>query len=264
MTTYIHGTSKEEQRRLSILNEITNSSFVRFLGDLSNKKVCDLGCGTGNLIFDIAKKYPDAKITGLEISEDQIKIAKEVNIKNETVTLVTADVSENTLPEDHFDVTYCRYLLEHVSDPKVVAAEMIRITKSGGFIKNQENDLNNVIYYPDIPGHETVMQAFCDLQIKMGGDPFVGRKLFDIFKAAGAMDIELSFEPEIYTEDDPERYRAWIENARSILLGARDDLLSHNLVDIETFDGVIDTMSERIERPKGVALFYWNRVSCSK
>ena len=148
MTTYVHGTSIEEQRRLSILNEITNSSFIRFLGNLNNKKVCDLGCGTGNLIFDIAKKYPDAKITGLEISEDQINIAKEVNIKNENVTLVKSDVLENTLPDDHFDVTYCRYLLEHVSDPKAVAAEMIRITKPGGRIKNQENDLNNVIYYP--------------------------------------------------------------------------------------------------------------------
>ncbi len=264
MTTYIHGTSNEEQRRLSKLNEITNSSFISFLGDLSTKKVCDFGCGTGNLIFDIAKKYPDAKITGLEISEDQLNIAKEKNIENENVILVTADVLKNTLPDDHFDVTYCRYLLEHVSDPVKVAAEMIRVTKRGGKINNQENDLNNVIYYPDIPGHDLIMEGFCDLQVRMGGDPFIGRKLFDIFKAAGAKDIELSFEPEIYTEDDPERYRAWIENARTILLGAKDDLISQKMVDGKTFDGVIKMMSERIEQPKGVALFYWNRISCSK
>ena len=44
---YIHGTNKREQERLAGLNEITNNSFIDFLGDLSNKKICDFGCGLG-------------------------------------------------------------------------------------------------------------------------------------------------------------------------------------------------------------------------
>ncbi len=261
---YIHGTSEKEQERLSLLSRITNGSFIRFLGDLSAKHVCDFGCGTGALIADIAGAYPGAKITGLEISADQLRRARETLGDNRNVTLILADATKNELPDSTFDLTCCRYLLEHVSDPVEAARQMLRITKPGGVLACQENDLHNVLYWPPIDGMDRLMEQFCRLQVGLSGDPFVGRKLFDIFKKAGASDIALSFEPEIYTEDEPDGYRAWLSNAHDILLGARDNLTGRRMIEQAEIDAALTEMRNRIERPNGVALFYWNRIKARK
>ena len=58
MQDYIHGTSDAERQRLDLLNRITNESFIDYLGDLSDKKICDFGCGVGTLAAAIAERFP--------------------------------------------------------------------------------------------------------------------------------------------------------------------------------------------------------------
>lgn len=261
---YIHGTSAKEQRRLDLLSRITNDSFVGFLGDLSGKLVCDFGCGTAALIADISVLYPDTRITGLEISTDQLCRAREVTRNNQNVTLILTDATKNDCADSTFDLTYCRYLLEHVANPVQAVGQMLRITKPGGVLACQENDLHNILYWPPIDGHDLLIEQFCRLQIELSGDPFIGRKLFTIFRQAGAADITLTLEPEIYTEDRPEGYRAWLANAHDILRGARDALIDRQMVRPSHIDTVLDEMKRRIEHPNGVALFYWNRIKAIK
>jgi SAM-dependent methyltransferase len=261
---YIHGTSPQEQTRLDGLNRITNKSFIDYLGDGRDLRICDFGCGLGILVNDMATKYPSAEIVGLEISADQYQEAARIHQDRANVTLIQTDVLKSDLPENYFDITYCRYLLEHVPDPVAVVREMARVTKPDGKVVSQENDLYNVIYHPPIDGHDQVMDQFCGLQIEMGGAPFIGRELFDIYKSAGVKQIELSYAPEIYTEDEPENYRAWLANALSIFGGVRDELLGRGMIDEMTFDGVCNAFRDRIAKPRGVALFHWNRITGRK
>jgi ubiquinone/menaquinone biosynthesis C-methylase UbiE len=265
---YIHGTAKEEQGRLRLLNSITNGSFIDFLGasleNIDGTKIADFGCGTGDLISDIAGRYKGTEITGVEISKAQYDEAVAKNGGSPNVTLINSDVLKSGLKDNSFDLCYCRYLLEHVPDPASVVREMLRVVKPGGTVKAQENDLAVVFYYPDVEGIDAVYREFCALQVELGGDPFIGRKLFDIFKKAGAREITLTYEPEIYTEDDPERYRAWVTNALNIYQGAREGMLERGNIDEADVDRVLDILAGRIERPEGVSLFHWNRVSAKK
>jgi ubiquinone/menaquinone biosynthesis C-methylase UbiE len=261
---YIHGDSGPEQHRLSLLNTMTNDSFIRYLGVEDGFEVCDLGCGLGNLMTDIARVSPSARITGVEISERQYASALRNVEGHDSIRVVNRDLFENGLPDNHFDITYCRYVLEHVPDPVRAVWEMSRVTKPGGLVISQENDLRNVLYYPDIQGMDTVMKALCRLQKTLGGDPYVGRKLFDIYRRASLDRIQLSYEPEIHTEDDPEDYRAWMENALGILVGARSDMVDRGLVEAAAIERVCHAMKMRIERPAGVALFHWNRIKARK
>ena len=77
-------------------------------------------------------------------------------------------------------------------------------------------------------------------------------------------DIELSIEPEIYTESKPGKYRAWLQNSLNIFLGARDELVRRNMIDAQTFDNVCAGFRQRIQSPTGVSLFHWDRVSGRK
>jgi ubiquinone/menaquinone biosynthesis C-methylase UbiE len=249
---------------LSKLNAMTNASFIRYLGLSNGLQICDFGCGLGNLMIDITQLYPSVHITGLEISERQYQTARANTQNDHHIMVINTDIFRNNLPDDYFDITYCRYVLEHVKDPLKAVKEMVRVTKPGGMVVSQENDLHNVLYYPEIGGMEWVMKQFCQLQKILGGDPYIGRKLFDIYHEASLQDIQLAYEPEIYTENDRESYRAWMENSLNILLGAKEELIDRNLIEEQIIETVCDIMRRRIKEPKGVALFHWNRVKGRK
>src|SRR5260221_218765 len=125
---YIHGTHPSEQERLSKLGDLTDEAYLRFLEYSSNSCVLDVGSGLGNLAWMLAKKIPHGHVWGVEQSPEQLSKAKP-----DLPNLHFQQADAHTLPfeDDRFDVTYCRYLLEHVSNPLRVLQEMRRVLKPG-------------------------------------------------------------------------------------------------------------------------------------
>jgi len=69
--------------------------FTAFgFGDIQDKKVVDLGCGTG--IFSFGAKIANAKeVVGIDIDEQAIKIAKDYAEKNkDDIEFITKDVKD--------------------------------------------------------------------------------------------------------------------------------------------------------------------------
>jgi len=261
---YIHGTDTEEQDRLAKLNELTNKSFIEYLGDLDNLNVCDFGCGLGLVVRDIADKFDGVKVTGLEISEEQIEKARMNNSGLDNVELIHTDVMKNNISDNTFDVTYCRYVLEHLENPVEAIEEMLRITKPGGRIICQENDLYNGLIYPEITGYAELRKKLCDLQIEFNGDPYIGRKLYTIMKEGGAEDISIDLAPEIHTADDTDGHILWLNNIHRILMDVRSDFIEKEYTTEKNFDEVCTRILERIEKPEGACLFQWNRATAYK
>lgn len=58
-------------------------NIINFLKINSNIKILDLGCGSGYLTFEIAKRFPNVEIIGLDIVtntlNENIKIANDLN-----------------------------------------------------------------------------------------------------------------------------------------------------------------------------------------
>jgi SAM-dependent methyltransferase len=263
-TAYIHGTAENERARLDDLNGLTNRSFIEYLNLPTEALVVDLGCGPGTLEVEIAKRYSGVRLTGIERSASYCSTARQRTAHLPNVDIRQGDASATGLPDNTFDVTFCRYLLEHVASASEVAREMVRITKPGGRIVAQENDLLYVVYHPEIPGHDAVMQQFCSLQVQLGGDPFVGRRLFSLFDQAEVERIQLDISAENYTAREPAAFRAWLGNSLRILQGARPALLERGGLDANTLEAVLAAMQARIERPEGVALFHWDRATVVK
>jgi len=76
----------------SIAADIIFTAFG--FGDIQDKKVVDLGCGTG--IFSFGAKIANAKeVTGIDIDEQAIKIAQSYAEKNkEDIEFITKDVKD--------------------------------------------------------------------------------------------------------------------------------------------------------------------------
>ena len=85
--------------------------------------VLDLGCGTGIMIPEFAKK---AKIVvGIDNSVEMLKLAP----KPENAIYVLADAKKIPFPDNFFDKTISLSVLQDVKNPIVMLKEIKRVTK---------------------------------------------------------------------------------------------------------------------------------------
>lgn len=89
----------------------------------------DLACGTGILTRKIAKKYPDAKVTGIDISESYLEVAKR-NSRNSNILFVKGDAEMISLGKK-FDCIVSSYIPKYC-DPQTLADVITRHLNPGG------------------------------------------------------------------------------------------------------------------------------------
>jgi SAM-dependent methyltransferase len=107
----------------------------RWLGDLTGKRVLDLGCFDGNVLsLWLAERA--SEYVGIDLSEHAVAA---LNRKLEERGLTTAraeaiDLLANPWPDASFDVVYAHSVLHHFADLDVVLAELRRILRPGGVV----------------------------------------------------------------------------------------------------------------------------------
>ena len=95
--------------------------------DLKNKKVLDVGCATGYLGKEFAKR--GAEVTGIDIAKAALKKASEVL---SFVKLV--DLNDGKLPfkDKTFDLIVASEVIEHLFKPSIILKEFKRVLKDDG------------------------------------------------------------------------------------------------------------------------------------
>jgi ubiquinone/menaquinone biosynthesis C-methylase UbiE len=257
--TYIHGTESSEQARLAALNRLTNGPFVEFLRVSPEMQVLEVGSGLGILAAEVADAALGVQVTGLERSPEQIAAAT----SHARVSYVEGDAHHLPFVEGRFDLVYCRYLLEHVGDPARVVAEMRRVTRPGGRVAVMENDISLVRFDPPCQAFQAIWAVFAQYQWRLGGDAFIGRRLFRLLHSAGLTQIELSFQPELHWSGSP-HFRPWIENLRGNLASARAGLVEAGVCNAEQLARADDDLRQLAERTDASATFAWNRAMAVK
>lgn len=101
-----------------------------------SKKILDVGCGIGGTSRYLAKKYTNSVVTGITLSNEQVKraseLAKDRGISN--VNFQVMDALAMTFPDNSFDIVWACESGEHMPDKKKYVEEMTRVLKPGGRI----------------------------------------------------------------------------------------------------------------------------------
>ena len=96
--------------------------------------ILDLSSGTGNIAIELAKKFPQAKIFGVDISNEMLNIARE-KTKEQGVTNITyqvQDVENLDFKDMKFDIITCGYGLFFYPNMDRVFSNVCSMLKENG------------------------------------------------------------------------------------------------------------------------------------
>ena len=101
------------------------------MGIKGNEKILDCGCGIGGVMKQIALLYPNTEIHGINLSDKQIEMAKEVLKDSDNCKLSIQDYTDTDYKDNTFDIVYfCESIC--YSDYSKAIKEAYRILKPNG------------------------------------------------------------------------------------------------------------------------------------
>ena len=98
--------------------------------DWSNKKVIDIGCGTGETAAGVARLGANL-VLGVDYSDNAIKIADD-RYNAENLKFKVGSLESTSSTSDLFDVVMSLGTLEHMDDPKMALHKMLKMVNKNG------------------------------------------------------------------------------------------------------------------------------------
>lgn len=130
--------------------------YIQQQVNLADQHVLDVGCGGGILSEALAQN--GAIVTGVDMSEDLIAIAKNHAAQQElSINYQCQDVEALAKTEQRFDIVTCMELLEHVPDPLRMIKACAALTKPNGKLFFSTINRNFKSYLLAIVGAEYVL-----------------------------------------------------------------------------------------------------------
>jgi ubiquinone/menaquinone biosynthesis C-methylase UbiE len=194
----------ERLKLLARVHRPETAELFRRLGLRPGMRCLDLGCGGGEVTFDLARLVePDGFVVGIDMDEAKLNLARQ-DIPGQGVTNVefrAGNVADWSEP-DSYDFVYCRTLLQHLSDPAGLLRRMWAAVRAGGTIAVEDADFDGLFCDPDNSGFAFYAAMYPRVCALNGGDPVVGRKLYRYFGDAGIPAPEVRMHQRAGTDSD--------------------------------------------------------------
>ena len=109
-----------------------NENKLKLLGNLKGRKVLEIGCGGAQCGIAMAKK--GAKVTGIDISKEQLKFAKELTKKNKVnIKFYQRDIRNlKPIKSNSQDIVFSAFALHYVDNLLICFKEVRRVLKKNG------------------------------------------------------------------------------------------------------------------------------------
>ncbi|KAF9761186.1 hypothetical protein IL306_003924 [Fusarium sp. DS 682] len=173
---------------LALFSTLDEKLFLAPIGD-QPRRVLDIGTGTGIWAIDFGDEYPDAEVTGTDLSPIQ-PVVVPPNVK----FFIEDCLLDWTWPEDHFDFIHIRAMYGSVPDWVDLYSKAYTHLAPGGWIQDLEMDVKIQSDHVKLPP-EHVFNVWADVFYQAGEkmgrsfDICKGHKMRDNLKAAGFVDI---------------------------------------------------------------------------
>lgn len=256
---YIHGRSAEEAARLEVQASFIGAVLLdRVEIPHEPDRVLDLGCGIGAMtrrLIERGAAHPYA----VDFSPLQIAEARRRTPAG-AASFSVADGRHLPFPDGRFDLVYTSWFLEHVPHPREILREAYRVLAPGGsYWAGGEVENSSLLLWPRSEPLERAWSVFNDLQAKMGGDPFVGRKLYGHLVAAGFESIDVFCHSMQGNAGHPELFAGLVHEFVGILKSARSAVEASGRMAMADYDRAIEDLAGVLHVPGGTFTYTFMR-----
>ena len=213
--------------------------------------VLDVGCGTGEFTRRVAEMFPQARVVGVDLIDDHLRLARMHSTSR--VTYQQADAFELPFAAGEFDLVVCRHMLQAIPHAERVLAEMVRVCRPGGVLHLIPEDYHMIFAAPTrIDVRRFWFEAPAAYAAASGTDLFIGRNVYHHLRALPVDDIDIQ-----YVHVDTQRVAR--ETFARIITAWRDGysetLAEHVKWPVEQVRDCFDATIETIRDPDGYALW---------
>jgi ubiquinone/menaquinone biosynthesis C-methylase UbiE len=158
-------------------------------------QILDAGCGTGEVASRLAELFPRARVLGVDIIDHHLELARSryarlaPRLKFEHQSVFGLDADDGT-----FDLAVCRHVLQAIPHPDRVIAELVRVTRPGGYLHLIAEDYGMLHFQRGaLDPREFWDVAPAAFGAATETDLFIGRNAFSILAALNLEHIAVDY-----------------------------------------------------------------------
>lgn len=168
----------------------------------------DLGCGPQGAIELLAERVGSGgSVIGLDFDPINVEMARKFvqDRRLDNVEIRRSDARHTGLPSTTFDLVHARTLLINVPEPAGIVAEMVRLARPAGFVAAMDPDTGVTFCHPPLGAWDRMTEIFRESYRLDGADSSIGRRLPELFRDTGLVDIGVEAQAEVYPYGHPRR-----------------------------------------------------------
>ena len=105
--------------------------LVKRVPEGPHRRCVDLACGTGDLTVRLAQRFPEARVTGIDLTPSMLAIARR-KVKAPNVIFTEGDMAQTGLDANSVDIITGGYALRNAPEIATALKEICRILRPGG------------------------------------------------------------------------------------------------------------------------------------
>lgn len=223
--------------------------------------VLDLGCGTGETLLKLKQRYPQTRMTGIDLVPAHLDMARIKLMGFTDVEFVQADIYEDDRIADDYDLILMRHLLQAVPDIPGLLQKSLQRLKPGGHVHVLAEDYGMIHAAPTKPDLDAFWRETAwPFAEGISNDLRSGRKMRYLLHEAGFGQIQVDYiRIDSFTTDADilrDIFSAWKDGYAEVL--AQHSRYTHS----ETA-ACFDALLSVIDRPDGYLLWHiplWTAV----
>jgi ubiquinone/menaquinone biosynthesis C-methylase UbiE len=164
--------------------------------------VLDSGSGTGIDTLALARLVgPLGRVVGVDFDPDMVAAARaraeRANIDG-WVEHITGDVTSLPFEDGTFHASRCDRLFQVLPDPSQALAEMVRVTRRGGWVVAIDTDWGTLSIHTDEVELERKLARVQAESVRPNG--YIGRQLYGLFNSHGLTDVSVEMVTNIASD----------------------------------------------------------------